>query len=252
MSFHFAAISWFLSLTARCSDNVLPVFERGPLPSSVRMWQYSTLWRSVIWRKVNKDSKIRQWNSTGLYGVTAQNILFFLFSVLKESAHANTVLYLQAFFTLLIKQFSEFIFVLEFFFFISHTDSIILIFRMVFRSFNDTILLHVHPLLGNVLVNKFRQVRFLVNSLLLDNATVEEALFTVSAVTSQQWIVMTWNVCSLDPTDAPTGWLDSDHVIYGCYRSMSVPRLCRSSSYKLRKIAAEAHEKASKEATGSS
>jgi hypothetical protein len=30
-------------------------------------------------------------------------------------------------------------------------------------------------------------------------------------------------VFSVDPTDAPTDWLDSDHVICVYYRSMSVP-----------------------------
>jgi hypothetical protein len=41
----------------------------------------------------------------------------------------------------------------------------------------------------------------------VQHATIEEAVFSV------------------DPTDAPIYWLDSDHVIYVYCRSMSVPRL---------------------------
>jgi hypothetical protein len=82
----------------------------------------------------------------------------------------------------------------------------------------------------------------LVNSPLLGYATIEEAVFSVSAVTSQQWIVITLHVFSIDPTDAPLNWLDNGHVIYVYYRSMSVPRLYKSSSYKLRIMAAETHE----------
>jgi hypothetical protein len=48
------------------------------------------------------------------------------------------------------------------------------------------ILLHVHPLLGNVLVNKFREDRFLVNSPLLDYGTTDEAVFYVVRA-EQRW-----------------------------------------------------------------
>jgi hypothetical protein len=41
------------------------------------------------------------------------------------------------------------------------------------------ILLYVHPLLGNVLVNKFREDRFLVSSSLLGYATIDEAVFSI-------------------------------------------------------------------------
>jgi hypothetical protein len=54
-------------------------------------------------------------------------------------------------------------------------------------------------------------------------------------------------VFSVDPMDAPIGWLDNDHVICIYYRSMSVPRPYKKSSYKLRVVAAEAREQASKE-----
>jgi hypothetical protein len=37
-------------------------------------------------------------------------------------------------------------------------------------------------------------------------------------------------VFSVDPTDAPTDWLDSDHVICAYCRAMSVPRLYNESS----------------------
>jgi hypothetical protein len=43
------------------------------------------------------------------------------------------------------------------------------------------------------------------------NATIEEALFSV------------------DPTDTPIDWLDSDHVICVYCRSMSVPQLYKLS-----------------------
>jgi hypothetical protein len=41
----------------------------------------------------------------------------------------------------------------------------------------------------------------------VEHAAIEEAVFSV------------------DPTDAPIDWLDSDHVIYVYCRSMSLPRL---------------------------
>jgi hypothetical protein len=88
---------------------------------------------------------------------------------------------------------------------------------MMSCSYGDfvKILLYVHPLLDNMLVN----------SMLLGHATIEEAVFSVSAVTSQQWIVITWHVFSVDATYAPIGWLDSDGVICVYYRFMSVPQL---------------------------
>jgi hypothetical protein len=45
----------------------------------------------------------------------------------------------------------------------------------------------------------------------IQHATIEEAVFSVY------------------PTDAPIDWLDSDHVIYGCCRAMSFPRLYNES-----------------------
>jgi hypothetical protein len=61
-------------------------------------------------------------------------------------------------------------------------------------------------------------------------ATVEEAVFSMSAVTSQQSIVITWHVFSVDPNDAPVGWLDSDHVICVNCRFMSFPQQYDESS----------------------
>jgi hypothetical protein len=93
----------------------------------------------------------------------------------------------------------------------------------------------------------------MVNSPLLGHATIKEAVFSVSAVTSQQWIVITCHVFSVDPTDVPIGWLNSDHVICVYYSSMSVFGCISKAVNKLRIIAAEAREQASKEiATGSS
>jgi hypothetical protein len=40
----------------------------------------------------------------------------------------------------------------------------------------------------------------LVKSPLLGYATLEEAVFSVSAVTSQQWIVITWHVFTIGPS----------------------------------------------------
>jgi hypothetical protein len=60
-------------------------------------------------------------------------------------------------------------------------------------------------------------------------------------------------VFSIYQIEAPIGWLGSDNVICVYYRSMSVPQLYKLQSYKLRIIAVEAREQASKEiATGSS
>jgi hypothetical protein len=44
-----------------------------------------------------------------------------------------------------------------------------------------------------------------------------------SSVNTVQHITVA--VFSVDPTDAPIDWLDSDHVIYVYCRYMSVPRL---------------------------
>jgi hypothetical protein len=65
-------------------------------------------------------------------------------------------------------------------------------------------------------------------------------------------------VFSVDPTDVPIDWLDSDHVIYCVYcKSMSVPRLYKEvtkfvqGSCELRvAAAAEARKQASKSVLG--
>jgi hypothetical protein len=65
----------------------------------------------------------------------------------------------------------------------------------------------------------------------VQHATIEEAVFSV------------------DPTDAPIDWLDSDHVICAYCRSMSVPRLYKSDRIRSRQLErlaeAEAREQAS-------
>jgi hypothetical protein len=47
----------------------------------------------------------------------------------------------------------------------------------------------------------------------VQHATIEEAVFSVSAVTSHKRGWRPRNVFSVDPTDALIDWLDSDHVI---------------------------------------
>jgi hypothetical protein len=46
-----------------------------------------------------------------------------------------------------------------------------------------------------------------------------------SSVNAAQHATIEEAVFSVDPTDAPIDWLDSDHVIRVCCRSVSVPRL---------------------------
>jgi hypothetical protein len=85
-------------------------------------------------------------------------------------------------------------------------------------------------------------VTSLINSVnTAQHATIEEAVFSFSTVTSQQWIVITLDVFSVHSTDAPLSWLDSDRVIPVYCRSRPVPRL-----YELRIIAAEARGQARK------
>jgi hypothetical protein len=45
------------------------------------------------------------------------------------------------------------------------------------------------------------------------------------SVNTVQHAILEEAVFSVDPTDAPIDWLDSDHVICAYCRSMSVPRL---------------------------
>jgi hypothetical protein len=61
---------------------------------------------------------------------------------------------------------------------------------------------------------------------MVQHATIEEAVFSV------------------DPTDAPTDWLDRNRVIYVYCRSMSVPWVYKSDRIR---SAAEAREQASKQ-----
>jgi hypothetical protein len=53
------------------------------------------------------------------------------------------------------------------------------------------------------------------------------ALSGNSFVNTDQHVTIEEAVLSVDPTDAPVDWLDSDHVIYVHCRSISVPRLCK-------------------------
>jgi hypothetical protein len=79
----------------------------------------------------------------------------------------------------------------------------------------------INALPGNISVNTIQQ------------ATIEEAVFSV------------------DPTDTPIGWMDSDHVICVYCRSMSVPRLYKSVRIRSRQlgaeVAAEARQQGSKQ-----
>jgi hypothetical protein len=55
------------------------------------------------------------------------------------------------------------------------------------------------------------------------------ALTGNSSVNTVQHATLEESVFSVDSTDAPIDWLDSDHVIYVYCRSMSVPRLYNES-----------------------
>jgi hypothetical protein len=48
-----------------------------------------------------------------------------------------------------------------------------------------------------------------------------------SSVNTVQHAMIEEAVFSVDPTNAPIGWLDSDHVICVYCRSMSVPQLSK-------------------------
>jgi hypothetical protein len=88
-------------------------------------------------------------------------------------------------------------------------------------------MLHVHPLLGNVLVNKFPRKEILGNQSVAKLCNNKGSyVFRVH-------------------DDVTT--VDGGHVICVYYRFKSVPRLHKQSSYKLRIIAAQAHEQANKE-----
>jgi hypothetical protein len=50
-----------------------------------------------------------------------------------------------------------------------------------------------------------------------------------SSVNTVQFATIEKAVFSVDPTDAPIDWLDSDHVICVYCKSMSVPRLYNQS-----------------------
>jgi hypothetical protein len=86
----------------------------------------------------------------------------------------------------------------------------------------------INPLPGNSSVNT------------VQHATIEETVFSMSAVTSHISGYRPHDVFSVDPSDEPIDWLDSDHVIYVYCRSMSVPRLQKGmtkfvqGSYELR------------------
>jgi hypothetical protein len=71
-------------------------------------------------------------------------------------------------------------------------------------------------------------IQFPLTSTLLCQYTVMElsnALPGNSSVNTVQHATIEEAVFSVDPTDAPIDWLDSDHVICAYCRSMSVPRL---------------------------
>jgi hypothetical protein len=66
---------------------------------------------------------------------------------------------------------------------------------------NGKILLHAHPLLGNVLVKKFPQRKIFGKFSVARSRTKSGSCFSVSAVTSQQLIVITRHVFFVDPID---------------------------------------------------
>jgi hypothetical protein len=49
---------------------------------------------------------------------------------------------------------------------------------------NWIVLLHGHPLVGNVLVNEFREDKFLINTPLLGYAKIDVAVFSMSSAPS--------------------------------------------------------------------
>jgi hypothetical protein len=55
------------------------------------------------------------------------------------------------------------------------------------------------------------------------------ALPSNSFVSTVQHATIEEDVFSVDPTDAPLDWLDSDHVVRVYWRSMSVPQLYNES-----------------------
>jgi hypothetical protein len=55
-----------------------------------------------------------------------------------------------------------------------------------------------------------------------------------SSVNAVQHVTIEEAVVSVDPTDSPTDWLDSHHVICVYCRPMSVPRVCTSKSGRIR------------------
>jgi hypothetical protein len=77
------------------------------------------------------------------------------------------------------------------------------------------ILLHVHPLLGNVLVNKFPR-RQLVNSLLLGYATIDEAVFSIRSAPNNSRIMELCNPF------LSNGWVNTFPRIGPCYESGDV------------------------------
>jgi hypothetical protein len=107
--------------------------------------------------------------------------------------------------------------------------------------------LNVHPLLGKGLINKLPQRQILgKESVARPRNNLGSCVFRVRGdVTTVDSDHVT--CFSVYPTDGPIDWLDIDHVICVYYRSMSVPRLYKWSSYKLRINAAEAREQVRKE-----
>jgi hypothetical protein len=87
------------------------------------------------------------------------------------------------------------------------------------------LLLHVHPLLGNVLINKFSRIQILgKQSVVRLRSNRGSCVFRVRGdVTTVDNDHVTY--VSVDLTDAPIDRLDSNHVLCVYYRSMFVPRL---------------------------
>jgi hypothetical protein len=83
------------------------------------------------------------------------------------------------------------------------------------KTHGDNIFMSIHK---NIQLLTLKIQLYIVTNLI-------NALPGNSSVNTVQHVTMEKAVFSVDPTDAPIAWLDSDHVICVYCRSMSVPRL---------------------------
>jgi hypothetical protein len=78
------------------------------------------------------------------------------------------------------------------------------------------IMLYVYPLLSNVLLNKFREDKFLMNTPLLGYATIDEVVFSLRSAPSNNRIT---GLCNPFPSN---GWVNTFPRIGPCYESGDV------------------------------